>query len=224
MNDPRTALVLGATGLVGHHLVNELLKDLTYQKVRLLNRRPAGFTDPRIEEHVLDLTSLPESSEWFVADDLFIAFGTTIKKAGSQENFQEIDLDIPLSVALRAQDAGINHCILVSSVGADSSSALFYNRVKGQLEDGLKDAGFESVQIFRPSLLLGKRQEFRLSERIAIILFRFFSNIKDDLFGRYSPMPVPMLATAMVNAARMGLDGHQIYHYREIRNLSRQKL
>ncbi len=102
MNDPRTALVLGATGLVGHHLVNELLKDLTYQKVRLLNRRPAGFTDPRIEEHVLDLTSLPESSEWFVADDLFIAFGTTIKKAGSQENFQEIDLEIRcLSVVKR---------------------------------------------------------------------------------------------------------------------------
>lgn len=224
MNEPRTALVLGSTGLVGHQIVKELLLDPTYQTIRLLNRRPSGFKDARVEEHILDLNELPESPDVFQADDLFIAFGTTIKKAGSQERFQEIDLDIPLAVALRAIDAGTDHCLIVSSVGADSASSIFYNRIKGQLEDGLEDADFESLQIFRPSLLLGEREEFRLGERIALRIFNFFSWIKDDLFGIYSPMPVPVLAKAMVIAARMELDGHHIYHYREIKNLSRQKL
>lgn len=224
MNEPRTALVLGSTGLVGQQIVKELLLDNTYQTIRLLNRRASGFNDARIEEHILNLNELPESPAVFHADDLFIAFGTTIKKAGSQERFQEIDLDIPLAVALRAIDAGTDHCLIVSSVGADSASSIFYNRIKGQLEDGLEDADFESLQIFRPSLLLGEREEFRLGERIALWGFKFFSLIKDDLFGIYSPMPVPLLAKAMVIAARMELDGHLIYHYREIKNLSRQKL
>lgn len=92
------------------------------------------------------------------------------------------------------------------------------------LEEGLEEVDFESLQIFRPSFLMGNRQEFRLGEFIGIGISRLLSYIKDDLFGIYSPMPVPMLAKAMVIAARMELDGHLIYHYREIRNLSRQKL
>ncbi|MCF8238259.1 MAG: oxidoreductase [Saprospiraceae bacterium] len=224
MTEPRSALVLGATGLVGQQIVEQLLLDPTYTTIRLFTRRPTGFSDARVEEVIVDLEHLPESAAMYQADDLFIAFGTTIKKAGSQERFQEIDLEIPLDFARRARASGTDHCLLVSSVGADVHSKVFYSRVKGALEDGLEEIDFESLQIFRPSFLMGDRQEFRLGEAIGIGIFRFLSRIKDDLFGVYSPMPVPMLAKAMVIAARMELDGHLIYHYREIRNLSRQKL
>lgn len=105
MTEPRSALVLGATGLVGKEIVEQLLLDPTYKNIRLVTRRPSGFTDPRVEEVVMDLTDLPETSSLFQADDLFIAFGTTIKKAGSQKQFQKIDLDIPLSFARRAREA-----------------------------------------------------------------------------------------------------------------------
>ncbi|HRW75338.1 MAG TPA: NAD-dependent epimerase/dehydratase family protein [Saprospiraceae bacterium] len=224
MIEPRTALVLGATGLVGSRLVDLLLDDPVYTTVRVLSRRPLQRTHPNLHVEIVDFSDLPDDPDIFQADDLFIAFGTTMKKAGSREAFQWVDLDIPLAVALRALDAGTGNCLLVSSVGADPGSPVFYSRVKGELEQALEEAEFNSLQIFRPSFLMGERQENRPAERIGIALFRFFRWIKDDLLGIYSPMPIDMLARGMVNAAKMALEGKLIYHYREIRAISRQNI
>ena len=122
MIEPRTALVLGATGLVGSRLVDLLLDDPVYTTVRVLSRRPLQRTHPNLHVEIVDFGDLPDDPDIFQADDLFIAFGTTMKKAGSREAFQWVDLDIPLAVALRALDAGTGNCLLVSSVGADPGS------------------------------------------------------------------------------------------------------
>lgn len=224
MIEPRTALVLGATGLVGSCLVDVLLADPAYSRVRVLSRRPIQRTHPRLQVEIVDFTDLPDDPDIFQSDDLFIAFGTTMKKAGSKEAFQWVDLDIPLAVALRALDAGTDNCLLVSSVGADPKSTVFYSRVKGELEQALEEAEFNSLQIFRPSFLMGDRQENRPAERIGIGISRLFRWLKDDLLGIYSPMPIDMLASSMVNAAKMALEGKLIYHYREIRTISRQNI
>lgn len=224
MDRQRSALVLGATGLVGSTLVSRLLVDESYSEVKVLVRRPTGWRSDRMKEIVVDLESLPEQLGEISADDLFLAFGTTIRLAGSRERFRRIDLDIPLNVARQALEAGVTQCLLVSAVGADPGSAIFYNRIKGELEEALISMGFDGLHIFRPGLLLGERKEDRPSERIASRVFSAIRRVRPDLLGRWSAMPVPLLAEAMHKAADMGLEGVHLLHYREMAAIARQNL
>lgn len=170
-----TALLLGATGLVGRHALRAFLDaradDGTprWDRVVTLTRRPLAVEDlaGRYENHVVNFERLDEHADAFACDTLVCALGTTIRAAGSREAFRRVDVDLPFEAAQRAQGAGATQMLLVSSTGASEASRFFYTRMKGEVERRVQEVGFEAVQILRPSLLTGDRDEVRPGERVA---------------------------------------------------------
>lgn len=163
----RTALLAGATGLVGREILQGLLADDSVTAVHVLARRPLSLQHPKLAAHVVDFAALPALP---AVDEAYLALGTTIKVAGSQRAFRAVDFEANLAVAVGAQVAGARRLGLVSAMGADARSRVFYNRVKGELEEALSGLGFEGLVIARPSLLVGDReslgQPVRRGERI----------------------------------------------------------
>ncbi|NNE35036.1 MAG: NAD-dependent epimerase/dehydratase family protein, partial [Rhodothermales bacterium] len=167
----RSALLLGATGLVGSRCLEILLNRPDYSEVTVLTRRPLDRQHPHLRQHIVEdfdrLEEDAELNEWaYRVSDLYISFGTTIRKAGSQELFRRIDLDYPLVVARACANAGVGHAALVSSIAADATSRNFYLRTKGQLEDALLELPFATISIVRPSVILGERPDSRILERL----------------------------------------------------------
>lgn len=164
----RTAVVLGASGLVGGFCLRALVDDPDYTRVLTFGRRELpSLTRAKVTQRVADLGSLTVD-DFQGGQDVFCALGTTIRKAGSQEAFRRIDLELPLRSAEEALKAGAEQFVVVSSVGADPASKNFYLRTKGELERELAKLPFKAVHILRPSLLVGRRTEFRLGEAIAM--------------------------------------------------------
>ena len=164
----RTALLLGSTGLVGGYTLARLARDPRWTRVVTLDRRPVERASGTHESHVVDFDRLDDvPDDVFACDDVFSALGTTRAQAGSKEAFRRVDLHIPLDVARRAHAAGATQMLLVSSVSASPESRIFYSRTKGEAEVGVREVGFEAVQIVRPSLLTGDRTTPRLGERVA---------------------------------------------------------
>ena len=154
MDRPRIALLAGATGLVGRELLAGLLADAAIAKVHSLGRRPLDGTDPKLAHHVVDFAHLPPLP---AVDEVYLALGTTIRVAGSQAAFRAVDFDANLAVARAAFAAGARRAGLVSAMGADAGSAIFYSRVKGELEDALAAMEWDALVIARPSMLAGNR-------------------------------------------------------------------
>jgi uncharacterized protein YbjT (DUF2867 family) len=165
----RTALVAGATGLVGREILQGLLADDAVAAVHALVRRPLGIQHPKLTAHVVDFAALPALP---AVAETYLALGTTIKVAGSQSAFRAVDFDANLAVAQAARAAGAKRLGLVSAMGADARSSIFYNRVKGELEAALALLGYETVVIARPSFLAGDReslgQPVRGGEKLAL--------------------------------------------------------
>lgn len=166
-----TALILGSTGLVGSALLPRLLEDPRYEKVITFTRRPLQLGHPKLLPIVGELADLPQHAAGLQADDTYCCLGTTIKQAGSQEAFRAVDLDAPLAAARLQADRGQKRYFLVSALGADEASRIFYSRVKGQLERELAAEGFQTLGIVRPSLLLGQRAIPRPMEKLSELLF-----------------------------------------------------
>ena len=207
---PSIAL-LGATGLVGRHCLEQLAADPFFERVVVVARRRfAEATAPRVEGHVLDFADLESHAGVFAVDQVLCALGTTIRAVGgSRERFREVDLGIPLTAARIARKNGARHFLLVSALGASASSRVFYLRVKGELEDALRSLGFRSVTIVRPSLLLGDRGEFRLGEEV-VKRFGWLSP------RRYRPVRASDVARALVRSAKEDLPGLHIIESGEI--------
>jgi uncharacterized protein YbjT (DUF2867 family) len=206
----RSALVVGATGLVGAEIVRQLVADASVDRIVVISRRPLADRPARVESHVVDFDRLREHASLFAVDQIFCALGTTIKQAGSQAAFRQVDFEYPLAVARLGLKAGARHFLLVSALGANSESGIFYNRVKGELEDQLRSLGYRSVSIARPSLLLGKREEFRLMERVGMV-------IGELVPGRYRPVHAEAVAKSLVTAAQIDAPGLHIIESEEIR-------
>ena len=163
-----TALLLGATGLVGRHLLGRLARDARWTRVVTLDRRPTAAASATHAPHVVDFDRLDALDDGlFAVDAVFCALGTTIKQAGSQGAFRHVDFEIPVAVARRARAAGAPQMLLVSSMGSDAGSRVFYTRVKGETEEAMGAIGFRSVGIARPSLLTGARREARMGEQVS---------------------------------------------------------
>jgi len=220
MASKRTALVLGASGMIGRRLVQALLAEPAYSAVRVLVRHPLTIQHPRLIQEVVDFEALPEGDTAFACDVLFITFGTTMARAGSKEAFRRIDYEIPLETARRARQAGAESLVLVSAVGADPGSLFFYSRVKGLLERHLRDLAFTRLLIFRPSILLGDRQESRPGEKVAMLIATALRKISPGVLGKWSGMPASMLASAMVRASLQPEAGTFIFHYPETEALA----
>src|SRR5437899_2621148 len=196
----KTAVLLGASGLVGGDCLRALLADPRYARVLVLNRRELALPqDPKLAQRVVTFENLT-AVDFQGTDDVFCALGTTIKKAGSQEAFRHVDFDYPLAAARAARNAGAKQFALVSSVGADPASGNFYLRTKGDLEEAIQKLGFNAVHLFRPSLLLGHRAEFRAGERVAIAIAPLFSSLMMGGLRRYRPIQASTVGAAMVQA------------------------
>jgi uncharacterized protein YbjT (DUF2867 family) len=189
-------LLAGATGLVGGLVLQALLADPSVSQVHALSRRSLTIDHPKLQVYIVDFSRLPELPP---ADEAYLALGTTIKVAGSQQAFRAVDLDANLAVARAAFAAGVRRIGLVSAVGANAASSVFYNRIKGELEDALKAMGLAALVIAQPSLLLdhrdGLQQPSRLGERLAIPIGRLLAPI---LPGIYRPVHARAVAQSLV--------------------------
>lgn len=211
----RTALVAGASGLVGGHLLPLLLADGAYARVVTLARRELAARHAKLEQRVVDFGTLDAFSDIPRADDVFCCLGTTIKQAGSREAFRRVDHDYVLALARAGRRAppGARQFLLVSALGADPGSRIFYSRVKGEVEAAVRQLPYEGIQIFRPSLLLGQRPEFRLGERIGIALTRVVAPLLVGPLRRYRPIHAADVARAMVQIAKEAPRGPNVFEY-----------
>jgi uncharacterized protein YbjT (DUF2867 family) len=215
----KTALVVGATGLVGGVVLRLLLEDRIYDRVVALVRRPLGIKDDRLEERLVDFDHL-ESAD-LAADDVYCALGTTMKRAGSREAFRKVDLDYVRALAERSRACGARAFALVSSVGANPRASNFYLRVKGEAEAAVKAAGFDSVEIMRPSFLVGTRSEGRAGEALGTRLFQALDWTLVGPLRKYRPVRAVDLACAMISATAHASGGVHVYHFDDIWKLSR---
>jgi len=199
----RTAALAGATGLVGREILRGLLADPSVSTVHLLGRRAPTAIDPRITAHVVDFRALPVLPP---VDEVYLALGTTIKVAGSQEAFRAVDLDANLAVAKAAHAAGARRAGLVSAIGANAESGPFYVRVKGELEDALSSLAFEGLVIARPSFLAGDRESLgqpaRRGEAMALALGRLLGPLVPRGYRPVRAAAVAQALLARVPAAR----------------------
>lgn len=204
----RVALVAGATGLVGREILARLLADKSYSAVHCVGRRKPGPVHPKLVAHLSD--SLPEFSAPPV-DDVFIALGTTLKVAGSQQAFRAVDFDAVVALARSARAAGATRLGIVSAMGADPKSPVFYNRVKGEMEDAVSQLGYDSVVFARPSVLAGDRaalaQASRPGEQLALVAMRLF---KPLIPRNYRAIAAADVAAALVNAVQAGQPGRRV--------------
>lgn len=219
---PRTALVLGATGLIGSALTSLLLADPAYTRISVLARRTLPGTHPRLEQRVTDLARMAEHRDLFAGADLFCCLGTTIRKAGSQAAFRTVDHDYPLAAARLAREAGARQYLIVTAMGADLRSSIFYNRVKGEVEEAIGSLGLPALHIFRPSLLLGQRQESRPAEAIASFIVRPLAFLFAGPLRRYRPIEGAAVAEAMRRVARADTPGIHIYESNRIAAIAEQ--
>ncbi len=197
--ETRSALVAGASGLVGGFLLDGLLENPQYREVCSLGRRALPRQHPKLTQRTVDFARL-EDEALPSTDDAFCCLGTTIKKAGSQEAFRAVDHDAVLAFAKAARKAGARRFLLVSALGANARSRIFYNRVKGETEEDLKSVGFESLVILRPSLLLGERAESRPGEHVATVVTKALGPLLRPFSSR--PIEARTVARAMVALAR----------------------
>ena len=209
----RTANVLGASGLVGYSLVNKLLFHSEYKKVRIFVRRKTGVIHENLEEKIIDFDK-PESWKHLVQGDvLFSTLGTTIKTAKTKEKQFLVDFTYQYEFARAAAENGVPNYVLVSSMGANPKSSVFYSRMKGELEESVSKLNFSKILIFRPSILDGDRREKRTSEKIGLVISRFLTRF---ILKKYRPTPIPILTSKMIRLSVDQIEGFRIIEGIEI--------
>jgi uncharacterized protein YbjT (DUF2867 family) len=209
--DDKTALVFGASGLIGGHVTQFLLLHPAYAKVVVFVRKPLRLEHPKLEQHPVDFDKPESFSHLVKGDDIFCCLGTTMAKAGSKAAFYKVDFTYPFQAAQMAAKNGVGQYLLVSSVGADPKSRFFYSRVKGELEAALRKLDFWSLHIFQPSVLLGERNENRWGEQVAGKIGKVFDRLTGGLLTKYRPIEADVVAKAMVSAAQGLKPGVHVY-------------
>jgi len=194
----REALVFGANGMVGNCLVKILNDHVSFSSVRVFTRKPVNYNLLKINELVIDFDKLEDYGHLIKGDDLFICLGTTIKKAGSVKKVEEIDRDLPVRIAKIAHSNGVTRIAVVSSIGADPASRNYYLRIKGEMEAEIRKIPFEQIVIARPSILLGKRNEFRLGELFGKVFIRIFGFLLIGPAKKYRGIKAQTVALSMV--------------------------
>jgi uncharacterized protein YbjT (DUF2867 family) len=206
-----TAIVAGATGLVGGECLRQLLGCPRYERVIVVTRRELGAAarHDKLREVVIEFDRLGEAKARLRGDHVFCALGTTIRKAGSQAKFRAVDYEYPLRLAQLARQNGARHFSIVSALGASRSSPFFYSRVKGEVEEGLRQMGWPSLAILRPSVIAGERAESRPLERVSEQLLRLAP-------ATWRPVPARDIAGAMIAVALREPSGVTVVESRQI--------
>lgn len=207
----KTALVFGASGLIGAQVVNQLLNHPAYEKVIAFYRKEVDLQHLKLETHIVDLEEILDWMQWIRGHDLFICLGTTMEKAGSKKAFHHIEYDYITKIAGIAQSNGVNQLMLVSALSADAKSLFFYNQVKGLIEDYIKQLEFWAIHILRPSLLLGERNEQRTLESISAGVGLALKAIGPKLFSKITPIEGEKVARCMIKVAQETRSG--VFYY-----------
>lgn|ERR1700687_1604145 len=216
-----TVAVIGSTGLVGSHIVDLLKEENACQKIRLLVRRPVEFSHPKLEIKLVNFEDY-ESLKSAIAgcNAVFCAVGTTQDKVkGDQLQYRKVDYDIPVNAATACLETGGTNFLLVSSVGADSKSKNFYLRLKGEVEEAVQKFPIKSISIFRPSMLLGNRKEFRLGERIGQSGMKLIALLLAGRLKKFKAIEAREVAAAMIEAAKQSKEGITVHEYDEMKRL-----
>jgi uncharacterized protein YbjT (DUF2867 family) len=216
----RKAVIAGATGLIGRELVHLLLHDVNYEQVFIIVRSKTLLDHPKLTQVVTDFNNLELIADYLNDSDVYCTLGTTIRIAKTQEAFRKVDYEYPLQLAQLALSHHANQFLIVTALGANASSKIFYSKVKGELEESLMKLGLAKLYIFHPSLLLGDRKEVRRGERIGSILAKGISGILAGRLSKYKPIHVSDVARGMIQAAQQEAMGTQVYEYNEILKLA----
>jgi uncharacterized protein YbjT (DUF2867 family) len=215
----KKALVIGASGLVGSSLTRLLCEDITYDQIHTLVRKSTNKKHTKLEEHIIEFDKLALSIEKFKVDSVFCCLGTTIKKAKTKEAFYQVDHDCVLEAGTLAAKHNAKF-LVISSMGADPNSFFFYSKVKGKMEQSLQKLNLSSLHIFRPSLLLGERAEFRLGEKLATPFSKLFLR---GPWKKYKPNHADSVAKAMIFASQKNTLGLHIYDSNKIEQIAKKK-
>jgi len=213
----KTALLVGASGLVGSFLLRLLLKSNRYEKVIAVGRKPLPMQHPKLRQLVIDFDEIDTYKHSLVADDIYCTLGTTIKEAGSQENFYKVDYEYVVDLAQITAANAAAQFLVVSALGANAQSSIFYSRVKGEMENKVKTLPFASVHIFQPSLLLGPRPEKRLGESVATVLMNSFGFLLAGPLQKYKAIAAEDVAKGMLYAATQDIAGVKVYTTEKIK-------
>jgi len=213
-----TANIIGSTGLVGKQLVKILLNDDRFEKVRIFVRRDSGLKHKKLEQQIIDFSAPETWNKKLNGDVLFSALGTTLKQAGGKDKEYEVDFTYNMNFAKQAKENGIKNYVLISSIGANSKSRIFYTRMKGELDDAVSKLGFRNLVILRPSSLVGDRQKKRLAEIISVPLAKFFTKF---IFKKYRPIQDVIVAKAMINGALTSNNSKTVWENPEIFELAK---
>ncbi|GAB3637650.1 oxidoreductase [Hymenobacter arcticus] len=208
----KTALLAGATGLIGSALLPLLLASDRYAKVIVVGRRPVATQHPKLTQVVVELGALEAERLRLIADDVFCCLGTTIKQAGSREAFYKVDFLYVVQLAALTAANFAAQFLVVSSLGADASSRVYYSRVKGEMEEAVRQTPFRAIHIFRPSLLLGDRAQPRLGERLGAAVLALVRPLLRGGWRKYRPVAAATVAQAMLRAAQDDGGGVRIHN------------
>ncbi|PUZ29546.1 semialdehyde dehydrogenase [Chitinophaga parva] len=218
---PFTAIVLGGSGLTGHQLLLQLCDTAACTHVRALVRKPLGPQHPKLETVVVDFNNDAAFRQAIQGDVIFCCIGTTMAKAKTQAVYRSIDFDIPVKAARFGVANGVHQYLLISSIGAGIGRASFYQRLKGEVERAVQDAGLASVQVFRPSLIMGQRGERRVMEKIFQAVWPVVSLFFWGRARKYRGIKASTIARAMVRVAQKAAPGIHVYESDAIEKLGK---
>ena len=202
----KTAIILGATGLTGGILLQKLIADKTYTKIKLFSRNSVALKSDKIEEHLLDILHLNKYKEYFTADEVFCCIGTTASKTKDKKVYRAIDYGIPVSAAKLAIKNNISTFVVVSSMGANASSTVFYNKTKGEMERDVLKQKIKNTYILRPSLIGGNRNEIRVGERIGKGIMSIINPLFLGSLKKYKMIPPEKIASCMQQLAKSDIN------------------
>lgn len=219
MSNKKTALLIGASGFIGSHLLQELLKDDAYERVKIVVRKDLGISHPKVTTLIGNFHTLTELKEQLVADELFLTIGTTKKHTPNQDEYYQIDHDYPVLAAKMAKDQNAKSVFIVTAIGANPKSKLFYPRLKGDVERDIIAIDFDHTHIFQPSMIVGNRQEKRSGEKFFIRLFMIFSPLLFGKLSKYKGIDGKDVAKAIHRATSKQSEKVKIYQWKEMNDL-----
>lgn len=216
----KSVLLIGATGLIGQHCLNILLEEKWVGMVTVLSRRKIDLKHKKLVPEIVDFEQIEKFKRRIKADVMISAFGTTIKKAGNDKDlFYKWEVEYPLNTARLAFENGCRHFIFVSAAGVSENSPVFYSRTKAKMERLAREIGFDSLDIFRPSILLGQRGEVRVAEQITAKILPALNFLFKGPIRDYTPVKAEDVALAMVRTAENSLPGEHYHSWSDIQSL-----
>jgi uncharacterized protein YbjT (DUF2867 family) len=215
----KKAMLFGASGLIGSYLLIELLNDRNYGEVIIVVRKSLDITHPKLQVLLADYNTFATLIKGIAVDNVFLCLGTTRKDTPDKKKYYELDHDYPVLAARIARENGASSVFVVTAVGANATSKVFYIKTKGKVEQDIIALGYAHTHIFRPSMLIGNRREHRPTEKLLLEIWPFIDPLLPGSLNRYHSIKVKEVAKAMINAAKKSSQKIKIYQWKEMNDL-----